>query len=285
MMVLARSSVLPLVVAMLLCTRLGQAAPDPSPKHYELKHTNWTFLLGESVMAGSAYVGAWLFTGGPKATCHWCRTNSFDDSIRNALRADDSRPPAFISHALSVGAIPVLAMTGLVAPAGRDAQWHRGLEDAWIVANTFFVTSAVGETVKHLVARQRPAFYYRRQSATEFDVYPSERNKSFFSLDTAWAFSIVSSSTTLALLRGYSTAPYIAVGGGLLALTAGTLRIVSDAHWATDVLTGAAVGTGIGIAMPLLLHGRSNGETPGTASSVSVAPLGLGSGVSIAVQF
>jgi membrane-associated phospholipid phosphatase len=284
MMVLARFSALPLVVALMLSARLGQAAPDQAPKHYDLKHTNWTFLIGESVVAGGAYAGAWLFTGGPSATCHWCRTNSFDDSIRNALRADNSRPSAFISHAISVGAIPVLAVTGLVGPALQDQRSQRGLEDAWIVANTFFITSAVGETVKHLAARERPAFVYRRQSATEFDTYPSERNKSFFSLDTAWAFAIVSSSTTLAFLRGYATAPYIAVGGGLLAFGAGALRIVSDAHWATDVFAGAAIGTGIGIAMPLLLHGRSSGETTNTATAVSVAPIGR-SGVSVAFAF
>lgn len=273
------------LVALALTTQVARASADEPPRHYDLKHTSSQFLLGESVVGAAAWAGAWLFTGGPKDKCNWCVSNTFDESIRSALRADDPRPPAFISHGLSVGAIPVLGLTGLIAPAGLDEQWHRGLEDAWIVANTFAITSAIGDMAKHLVARERPAFHHEVESRTEFASFPSERNKSFFSLDTAWAFAIASSSTTLAYLRGYSTAPYLAMGGGLLAISAGTLRVVGDAHWATDVLTGALVGTGIGIAVPLLLHGRQDSSASTAPTGVAVMPLGQGNGVSIAMQF
>lgn len=273
------------MLAVALATHSAHAAPDDAPRHYDLKRTSWQFLLGESAIGLGAYAGAWLFTGGPKTECKWCTANSFDVSIRSALRASDPRPPAFISHAISVGAIPILGLTGLITPAGLDKQWHRGLEDAWIVVNTFAITSAIGETVKHIVARERPAFHYEVEAATEFASYPSEHNKSFFSLDTAWAFAIASSSTTLAYLRGYSSAPYIAIGASALAVGAGTLRIVGDAHWATDVLTGAVIGTGIGIALPLLLHGRRDNDPTSTPTAVSVTPLTPGNGVSIAIQF
>jgi membrane-associated phospholipid phosphatase len=39
-----------------------------------------------------------------------------------------------------------------------------------------------------------------------------------------------------------------------LAGTTGVLRIVSDNHHTTDVLTGAAVGTVVGLGVPWLLH-------------------------------
>jgi membrane-associated phospholipid phosphatase len=177
--------------------------------------------------------------------------------------------------------VPVLALTGLILPAHNDRELHRGLEDSWIVANTFLLTSALGDYTKHLVARERPAFHHHIEGQTEFSSYPKERNKSFFSLDTAWAFSIVSSAATLAHLRGYSSRNYIMLGGGALALGAGTLRIVGDAHWTTDVLAGAAVGTAIGIAIPVLLHGRRSTE----ASSVAIAPLDRASGVSLSFVF
>jgi membrane-associated phospholipid phosphatase len=270
------------ILCLTLLARVAHAVPLESPQHHDLERTNWQFLLGESIIGGGAYVSAWLFIGGTRDHCRWCSVNSFDNSIRHALRADNPRPPAYVSHALSLGAIPALGLYGLMAPAGLDRQWHRGLEDTWIVTNTFFVTSAVGEAVKHFVARERPAFHYGVQAATEFSDLPSQRNKSFFSLDTAWAFSIASSSATLSFLRGYSSAPYIAVGGGLLAAGVGTLRIVGDAHWATDVLTGAAVGAGIGMAMPLLLHSRRSGETTGIPTMISVTPLIGGSKVSVA---
>lgn len=263
---------------------VNSAAAD-APQHHELENNGWQFLLGESAVGASAYLGAWLLAGDASRSCRWCQTNRFDGSVRNALRADDPRPPAFVSHALSVGAIPVLGLTGLIAPAYLDRSWRHGIEDVWIVTNSFIVTSAIGEWVKRSVARERPAFHYEVESQTEFSTWPGEKNKSFFSLDTAWAFAIASSSTTLAYLRGYSTAPYIAVGGGMLAVGAGTLRIVSDAHWATDVLTGAVVGTGIGIAMPLLLHARRSDDRRTEPMTVSVTPLTSGTGVSLAMQF
>jgi membrane-associated phospholipid phosphatase len=282
-MVTAHARAIPWLLSLVVSAHIAQASPDESPQHYDLKHANWQFLLGESAVSAGAYAATWLLP--PSKTCRWCMSNAFDESVRGALRAQDPRPAAFISHTLAVGAVPVLGLTGLIAPAGMDQRLDRGVEDAWIVVNTFAITSAVGETVKRLVARERPAFHLEAESATEFANLPGERNKSFFSLDTAWAFSIASSSATLAYLRGYSSAPYIAVGGGVLAMGAGTLRIVGDAHWATDVLTGAAVGTGIGIAMPLLLHGRRDGNRTGNSTAVTVAPLALGNGVSVAFAF
>ena len=66
----------------------------------------------------------------------------------------------------------------------------------------------------------------------------------------------MSSATTLAYLHGYDSAPYIAVGGGALAMATGVLRISADMHWATDVVVGSVVGSAIGVGLPLLLHGR-----------------------------
>src|SRR5512147_2465478 len=159
------------LIAVLLHTTPGQAAADNAPRHYELQHTSLGFLSAESAVAIAAYASSWILLK-PKTTCKWCQTNSFDDSVRSTLRANDPRAPALVSHALSVVAIPVLGLTGLWAPAGTDEKWRRGLEDTWILANTFILTAAVGDTVKNLVARRRPAFLYQRQRDTEFSDYP-----------------------------------------------------------------------------------------------------------------
>jgi membrane-associated phospholipid phosphatase len=251
-------------------------SPDP---HFELKNTRWQALSVESLAAGTGLASAWFFTGGPRKTCHWCDSNTFDEGVRSTLKASEPRAPALVSHGLSVVAVPALTLTGLIVPAYRDERTHHGLEDSWIVLNTFLITTAIGDLTKHLVARERPTFHHHSERETEFSNLPSEHNKSFFSLDTAWAFAIASSGATLAHLRGYSSANYIAVGGGVLALGAGTLRIVGDAHWTTDVLTGAVVGTVIGIAVPTLLHGRRHTE------SVASTTLPLTPGPTVAISF
>lgn len=249
-----------LVVA--LTARHAAGAENAQERHFDLHNTTATALMVESGLALGSLGTAWWITGGPSTRCWWCDSNGLDDSVRRLLRATDPRAPAFISHALSMGAIPVMSVIGLVGPAYLDQKLERGLQDGWILANTFILTTAVGDLVKHLVARERPSFHNRVEHETEFARWPTQRNKSYFSLDTAWAFAIASSAATLAYARGYSTAPYVAAGGGFMALGAGTLRIVGDAHWATDVISGALIGTGIGIALPLLVHARqSRNET------------------------
>lgn len=44
--------------------------------------------------------------------------------------------------------------------------------------------------------------------------------------------------------------------GYALAATSGYLRIAADRHYLTDVVVGAVVGSGIGLAVPLLVHPR-----------------------------
>jgi membrane-associated phospholipid phosphatase len=53
-----------------------------------------------------------------------------------------------------------------------------------------------------------------------------------------------------------------------LAATSGVLRVMSDNHYTTDVLLGAALGLGSGYLLPRLLHYRSRpGSSQGTARS------------------
>ena len=56
------------------------------------------------------------------------------------------------------------------------------------------------------------------------------------------------------LIGGYRLAPVVWIAGGVLALAASYLRMAADRHYFTDVTVGAVLGTGIGIAVPLLLH-------------------------------
>ena len=67
-----------------------------------------------------------------------------------------------------------------------------------------------------------------------------------------------------------------ALGFGLAALT-GSFRIMGDMHYITDVLTGAVVGTAVGLGLPLLrMRGRA--EVP-TGPTVRIVPQGLGLGL------
>ena len=67
---------------------------------------------------------------------------------------------------------------------------------------------------------------------------------------------MISRTGVVAEERGYQGRALIwGVGVPLAALTA-YLRIAADRHYLTDVLVGMAVGSGLGIGVPLLLHPR-----------------------------
>ena len=56
-----------------------------------------------------------------------------------------------------------------------------------------------------------------------------------------------------------------------MAASVAYLRIAADMHYFSDVLTGAIVGSAIGIGIPLLFHSPSSNDT--TTLSASSQPL------------
>lgn len=237
-------------LATLLVTTAAHAEPRP------LEHTSPGALAIETGGVVAFFIGYSVAAGDPPESCHWCQINSFDRSMRSWLVRDDRRTPATLSHVFSVGIVPVGALTALAVPAIAANHPGYALADAWIVVNSFLLSTAVSDGTKKLVGRRRPAWALGDPGETELGKL--EENLSFYSGDTAWAASVTASATTLAYLRGYSTAPWILGLGSLFTVTTGALRIAADAHWATDVLAGMVMGGLCGVALPLTLHRRSN---------------------------
>ncbi len=189
----------------------------------------------------------------------WCTTNGFDVALNEALVWANPRAAATTSHTFALGLAPAAAFGSLIVSATSSSHGTYAIQDSAIVLDAFLVATGANSIAKITARRQRPAFYYEREGDTEAADHPAEEFVSFYSGDTTWAFSIAASASTLAFLRRYEHAEWIAVGTGVLALTGGVLRISADMHWATDVLAGAAAGTAIGIGIPVLLHSRKHG--------------------------
>jgi len=245
--------------------------PEGARRHYELENTSWQFLAAET--GGAAVSFLFVIAAGPPAMdCRWCATNGFDDAVRDALRASNPRTAGYVSHGFSLAAVPLVALGGLLIPATGDGALPRWGTDVWILANTFIVTTGISDGVKRAVGRQRPAFHYGVQGQTEAATHPDEANLSFFSVDTSEAFAVAACGATLAYLHDYEIAPWVLAGGAVLATTAGVLRISADMHWATDVITGAVVGTAVGVSVPLLLHRRKQPSESAPSVNLLVLP-------------
>jgi membrane-associated phospholipid phosphatase len=215
----------------------GQATSTPRMPH-ALENTGALALGAEFLGAIAVFAVYSIAAGDPATSCGWCSTNGFDRSMRRALVMDDARTPATLSHVASLGIAPLIAFSGTIVPAFSHGRASYALEDSIIIFNTFVLTTGIADGTKKLTDRQRPGFHYEREDETEAHALPEEEFLSFYSGDTAWAFSFVSSSATLAFLRGYWTAPYVATVGGAFALGAGVLRVSADMHWTTDVRCG-----------------------------------------------
>ena len=85
---------------------------------------------------------------------------------------------------------------------------------------------------------------------------------------------------TVATIRGSPAAPWAWGVGMALASGVAYLRVAGDAHWASDVLVGAAVGGGIGFAVPWFLHRRPDALPP----RVEIVPASAGRGLALRIH-
>ena len=200
-----------------------------------------------------------------------------DDGVRARLVWQSRDTARHASDFLAFAILPAAAF-GHSALAARNAGAPReALVDALIIGEAVALSASVNQIVKFAVGRQRPFVRFGNFDATDRPGDP-DNNLSFYSGHSALAFSTVAAAGTVASLRGYRSAPWVWGVGLVGAAAVGYFRIAADKHYLTDVLTGAAIGTVVGIAVPRLLHPREqSGESgQGGALSFSVVPLPLG---------
>lgn len=183
--------------------------------------------------------------------CRWCRSNGFDTGLRNAGKWDDVERADFVSNLTGYLGSPLYATGMLVLTTVDERDLRRWFDDVVPVMQAGIVTGMLNQTFKLLFVRRRPFAEFNGRSVQK---RKGDVNTSFFSGHSGLAFAMAASSGTVASLRGYRSAPAIWAGGLTLAVTTGYLRIAADAHYTTDVLAGAFIGSAIGVAIPLLFH-------------------------------
>lgn len=201
------------------------------------------------------------------ATCRFCRPNRFDSSIQDALAWSNTGRAATASDLLEIG-VP-LAAAGTLALAGFDRGGsRRAVEDLVMVSETLSLTLLGTQVVKFATGRLRPYAYHDPAAHRGPDAVLS-----FWSGHVVTAFTGVAGAAQVARMRGYVSWRWILAVGLVGAGACGYFRIAADAHWATDVLAAAAVGSAAGLGLPVLLHGPREGG--GAGLTIAVLPNGL----------
>lgn len=131
-------------------------------------------------------------------------------------------------------------------------------KDEWITigimyAETVLIANGVKEWTKAFVNRARPYIYFDGDKPQD-DLKDGDWANSFFSGHTTMSFAGAAfASYTFCKYNPESPWRYAVIGGTFsVAAGASALRVMSGNHFMSDVLTGAVVGTAIGIWVPWL---------------------------------
>jgi len=223
-----------------------------------------------------------MFVAGALATLaippdekRWIAVNDFDREMRSRLRLGNDQARQTARDAsdvlLTLGINHLLFDTLVVAWWGHqspDVAWEMG----WISIEALGLNAMLNGLVAGLTSRERP---YRERCADPYlartaDCRQNKRYRSFFSGHTSTSFTlaglICSHHAQLPLYGGGAPDAIACSSSVLLAGTVATMRVVSDQHYVTDVLTGAAVGLATGLGLPWLLHYRGGALGAGEPS-------------------
>jgi membrane-associated phospholipid phosphatase len=211
----------------------------------------------------AAFVGAWFLP--PLDQAVWSRPLLFDRSVRSALRArspDGRNLAGAISDSLIVAAyLPPLLVDPFVVAGAVDGNPDVAWQLFVISTEAYAVTITLNEISKRIFARQRPyAFACARDSKYSADCSDADRFRSFYSGHSAVAGTgaglMCAHHTHLPLYGGaYDPLACATALAGMLAT--GSLRVIADKHWNSDVAVGLLLGFSVGYLLPSLIHYKS----------------------------
>jgi membrane-associated phospholipid phosphatase len=172
-----------------------------------------------------------------------------------------------VSFALAVAVPPAMELGG-----GLDARF---VNAQVVYTQALFATNFLTSVTKVIFRRPRP-FSYRQDADCAFQVEDADANLSFFSGHASGSFAAAFAGSFLMSERA-DVETRAAIWASELALAGATanLRARAGKHYYSDIVVGALVGAGIGLAVPAL-HGA---EEPPRGSDLLAGALGLVAGI------
>lgn len=249
-----------------------------------------TFRPAEYVATGVfavAAAGVFLFAKGPDVP-RWTGGILFDNAVRDAVRLRTPGARDAIRAASDIAAVAsvfvAVGVDSLIVPLARKSG-DVAVQALLVDAEAFAVNAFVTTSAYTLIGRGRPSYEDCQRNRSFDPLCNSGATSSFWSGHTALSFTAAGLSCAHhAYLHIYGDPTADALGcAGIITLASATatFRVLGDRHYATDVLTGAAVGFGIGYGVPALLHYAAAPRDAG----VTVAPASAGLGLALSGRF
>ncbi|MBM3555014.1 MAG: phosphatase PAP2 family protein [Alphaproteobacteria bacterium] len=212
----------------------------------------------------------------------WTRNALILGAVAGAYLLDDKVQRFAHSHrnsttdGISKGAEPFGALyllgPGLIGAYGygRYGDDPKLQETALLGAESLIIAGAFAEGIKRTVGRDRPNEPEERHDKQDFNGPHKGKDGSFPSGHTTAAFSVAS-----VVASEYRETPAVGLTAYGIATLTGLSRINDQEHWLSDVLAGAALGTGVGL---LVYHFRPfgpDGQTVSVSPGAGQRPAGL----------
>jgi membrane-associated phospholipid phosphatase len=190
--------------------------------------------------------------------------------VDERVKLNFSPPAARWSDALA--AVTVLGPLALQLRSGLD---EAGGARALVYGETIAANLALNGVTKALVGRPRP-YSYNTAARAEVERDPRDARLSFYSGHASTTFAAAVSGAFLFSQSSDDPVARTAVWASSLMLAGATsnLRVRAGKHFYSDVLAGAAIGTGVGVLVPALhLQARARPLLPAEWIAIGTAPL------------
>jgi membrane-associated phospholipid phosphatase len=220
----------------------------------------------------------------PDPDPRWDGALPFDGAASTVLRGGDGKARERAQYwsdrlheanfIIGVSEAPIAAM----AHGSWDVAWQL----SWINAQSYALAGVIQLGTARIVGRVRPFVNHCKDEGAEGegDEFPCKAGGTTLSFISGHAMtSFVSAGLMCAHhgrlpLYGGGWGDTAACVGMLLSATAtGTLRVVADKHYFSDVLIGSILGFAIGYGMPKLLHYGNWNEVKKTEKPKAFYPL------------
>lgn len=236
------------------------------------------YVLGGIGLGALGAEAVWLEPQQPPL--HWTGPILFDQDVRDLLRGSTAqvRENAALASWIMLGAniaYPVVVDVPYAwSRYGKQLAWDLFWQDAVALS----LVSASDLAIRNLVGRARPPVsdcLAAGGSAATCLGNDTEATMAF----PGGHVAIATTGATLTCVQHLSMhlygAPWDAVTCGSaigVDFTMGVLRIVTDNHWASDIVAGAVLGFAFGWGVPFLMHLHPPGE-PGGGTGILLAPV------------
>ena len=182
----------------------------------------------------------------------------------------DRRTADTISNVWVYALLPIGGLVAAYTATGPFASDGAGVRAIGVVVEAVAVQGALVQALKFTAARQRPfARYGHGETGGPYDLADRDSHISMPSGHTGFATALGVSVAMTATLEESRAAPWLWGAAAAATITTGSLRMMAEKHYFTDVLSGAAIGAACGVVFPLL-HRRGSALSVG-AQGPSVA--------------